>query len=137
MAYGVTSNSYQGEYDRVLCVCSAGILRSATAAHILASSPYNLNTRNVGTAPYALIPVTEDLIQWADYIVCMEAEHEVYVRNKMIEWVYDKPIMTLGIEDIYEYRNPELIKLIEEKFVHKYNESKEKAARIRNKQDDW
>jgi predicted protein tyrosine phosphatase len=116
MAYGVLSNSYQGMYDRVLCVCSAGILRSATAAHVLAAPPFNLNTRNVGTASYALIPVTEDLIQWADYIICMEAEHEVYVRNKMMEWLYNKPIMTLDIEDIYEYRNSDLVKLIEEKF---------------------
>jgi predicted protein tyrosine phosphatase len=124
MAYGVLSNSYQGYYDRVLCVCSAGILRSATAAHILSAPPYNLNTRNAGTASYALIPVTEDLIQWADYIICMEPEHEVYVRNKMMDWSYNKPIMTLHIEDIYEYRNPDLIKLIEEKYNKNIEEFK-------------
>lgn len=124
MRYGIHSNSYQGHYDKVLCVCSAGILRSATAAHVLAGEPYNCNTRNVGTAGYALIPVTEDLIQWADYIVCMEPEHEIYVRNKMIEWHYKKPIITLHIEDIYEYRNPELIELIKEKYSEKIKEIK-------------
>jgi predicted protein tyrosine phosphatase len=112
MRYGVHSNKFQGDYKRVLCVCSAGILRSATAAHILCQDPYNFNTRNVGTASYALIPLTEDLIQWADEIVCMEPEHEIVVRNKMIEWSYSKPIITLHIEDIYEYRNPELVNLI-------------------------
>ncbi len=113
---GIHSNSYQGDYKRVLCVCSAGILRSATAAHILCQHPYHFNTRNVGTASYALIPLTEDVIQWADEIVCMEAEHEVKVRDMMIEAMYNKPIVTLDIEDIYEYRDPKLIKLIQTKY---------------------
>jgi predicted protein tyrosine phosphatase len=125
MRFGIHSNKYQGYFDRVLCVCSAGILRSATAAHILAGKPFNCNTRNVGTAGFALIPVTEDLIQWADYIICMESEHEIYIRNKMIEWSYNKPIMTLDIEDIYEYRDPKLIKLIKQRYSEKIKELKD------------
>lgn len=119
---GIHSNRYQGDYKRVLTVCSAGILRSATAAHILCQEPFNFNTRNVGTAPYALIPLTEDLIQWADEIVCMEAEHEVKVRDMMIETMYSKPIITLDIEDIYEYRNPALVKLIKSRYKERTKE---------------
>jgi predicted protein tyrosine phosphatase len=114
---GVISNQFQGEYKKVLMVCSAGILRSATAAHILAGSPWNLNTRNAGTASYALIPVTEELLQWADEVVCMETEHAIHVRNKYMDYQLPvKRIITLGIEDIYEYRHPTLIKLIKEKY---------------------
>jgi predicted protein tyrosine phosphatase len=118
MTYGIHSNSYQGDYKRVLIVCSAGILRSATAAHVLCQRPFNFNTRNVGTAPYALIPLTEDLIQWADEIVCMETEHKLNVMNKLMEWGYPfvKPIIVLDIEDNYEYRNPTLVKLIKERY---------------------
>lgn len=119
---GIHSNQYQGDYKRVLTVCSAGILRSATAAHILCQKPFNFNTRNVGTAPYALIPLTEDLIQWADEIVCMEAEHETKVRDMMIETMYSKPIITLDIEDIYEYRNPALVKLIKSRYKERTKE---------------
>jgi predicted protein tyrosine phosphatase len=112
---GVHSNSFQGDYKRVLTVCSAGILRSATAAHLLCGDPWNCNTRNAGTASYALIPVTEDLLMWADEIVCMEAEHAIHVRDKMMEWMVPaKRIIILNIEDIYEYRNPELVRLITE-----------------------
>ena len=112
---GIHSNSFQGEYKRVLTVCSAGILRSATAAHLLCGDPWNCNTRNAGTASYALIPVTEDLLMWADEIVCMESEHADYIRTKMMDWmVPGKRIITLHIEDIYEYRNPDLIQLIKE-----------------------
>ncbi len=112
---GIHSNSFQGDYKRVLTVCSAGILRSATAAHVLCGDPWNCNTRNAGTASYALIPVTEDLLMWADEIVCMESEHAIHVRDKMMEWMIpEKRIITLNIEDIYDYRNPELIQLIKD-----------------------
>ena len=116
MSYGVHSNQFQGDYKRVLTVCSAGILRSATAAHVLCQRPFNFNTRNVGTAPYALIPLTDDLILWADEVVCMENEHKNYVMGKMMDMDLYKPIFVLDIEDIYEYRNPKLVKLIKERY---------------------
>ena len=114
---GVISNQFQGDYKKVLMVCSAGILRSATAAHILAGAPWNLNTRNAGTASYALIPLTEELLQWADEVVCMETDHRILVLNKYMEWQLPvRRVITLGIEDIYEYRNPTLVDLIIEKY---------------------
>jgi predicted protein tyrosine phosphatase len=116
MRYGVHSNQFQGDYKRVLTVCSAGILRSATAAHVLCQRPFNFNTRNVGTAPYALIPLTDDLIMWADEVVCMESEHKIHVMNKMMDMDLHKPIVVLDIEDIYEYRNPKLVKLIKQRY---------------------
>jgi len=116
MRYGVHSNQFQGDYKRVLTVCSAGILRSATAAHVLCQRPFNFNTRNVGTAPYALIPLTDDLIMWADEVVCMESEHKIHVMNKMMDMDLYKPIVVLDIEDIYEYRDPKLVKLIKQRY---------------------
>lgn len=116
MGYGIYSNSYQGDYKRVLTVCSANMLRSPTIAHVLSAEPYNFNTRSAGTAGFALIPVTEDLLLWADEVVCADTEHALWVRNRMIEWSIDKPIVNLQIEDIYEYRNPKLIELIKERY---------------------
>lgn len=114
--YGVHSNSFQGDYKRVLTVCSANMLRSPTMAHVLSANPYNFNTRSAGTEPYALIPVTEDLLLWADEIVCADTEHAMWIRNKMMEWSIDKPIINLEIDDIYEYRNAKLIQLIKERY---------------------
>ena len=114
--YGVHSNKFQGDYKKVLTVCSANMLRSPTMAHVLSAEPYNFNTRSAGTAGYALIPVTEDLLMWADEVVCADTEHALWVRNKMMEWMLDKPIIDLQIPDNYEYRNPELIELIKERY---------------------
>ena len=116
MGYGVYSNSYQGDYKRVLTVCSANMLRSPTMAHVLSAEPYSFNTRSAGIAGFALIPVTEDLLMWADEVVCADTEHALYIRDKMIEYMLDKPIIDLKIPDIYEYRNPKLIELIKERY---------------------
>ena len=116
MGYGVHSNSFQGDYKRVLTVCSANMLRSPTMAHVLSAEPYIFNTRSAGTAGFALIPVTEDLLMWADEVVCADTEHALYIRDKMIEYMLDKPIIDLKIPDIYEYRNPKLIELIKERY---------------------
>ena len=116
MSYGIYSNSYQGDYKRVLTVCSANMLRSPTMAHVLSAEPYNFNTRSAGIAGFALIPVTEELLLWADEVVCADTEHALYIRDKMIQYALDKPIVNLNIPDIYEYRNPKLIELIKERY---------------------
>lgn len=68
-------NEFQGEYKRVLCVCSAGLLRSPTTAVVLSSEPYNFNTRAAGLVrEFALVPVDKVLLFWADEIVCMTAD---------------------------------------------------------------
>jgi len=55
-----SSNPYQGKFKRVLCVCSAGLLRSPTTAFVLSQEPYNYNTRAAGIVDdYALVPVDE------------------------------------------------------------------------------
>jgi len=116
MGYGVHSNSYQGDYKRVLTVCSANMLRSPTMAVVLSMPPYDYNTRSAGTHSFALVPVTEDLLMWADEIVCADTEHALIIRDKLMEYQLDKPIVNLRIPDIYEYRNPELILMIRRRY---------------------
>lgn len=124
---GVVQNAYQGKHKKVLTVCSAGCLRSPTAAHILSSDPWNFNTRCAGTSEeYAIIPVTEALVIWADVILVMDSDQFKYVmdiQNKlaaetdgmMHEFEY-KQIINLEIEDDYAYRDPKLVEIMTDKF---------------------
>lgn len=116
MGYGVHSNSYQGDYKRVLTVCSANMLRSPTIAMVLSMPPYDYNTRSAGIHSFALIPVTEELLFWADEIVCADTEHALTIRDKLMELNLDKPVVNLRIPDNYEYRNPELIMMIRRRY---------------------
>ena len=74
------TNPYQGKDKRVLCLCSAGLLRSSTLAIIL-QNKYGCNTRSAGVSDYALIPVSTALLEWADEIVCVEQKVEMQLMN--------------------------------------------------------
>lgn len=106
-------NPYQGNIKKVLCVCSAGLLRSPTAAWVLSQEPFNYNTRAAGTEDYALIRVDSVLLHWADEIVCMTQEQAI----KVARMTY-KPVINLGIPDNYGYRDKELVELIKENYLY-------------------
>ena len=105
-------NPYQGTYKKVLSVCSAGLLRSPTIAWVLSQDPYNYNTRACGVHDYALVPLDQVLLTWADEIVCVQSDHEVVVNKLLADCGLNTPVINLMIPDNYEYRNPELIEMI-------------------------
>lgn len=75
------SNPYQGMARRVLFVCSVGLLRSPAAAEI-GFSEFGWNTRSCGSdLKCALIPLSANLVAWADDIVFMKGEnfHEAVI----------------------------------------------------------
>ena len=72
-------NPFQGKAKKVLCVCSAGLLRSPTLANVL-HRQFGFNTRAVGYCQeYALIPISQALIWWADEIVFVNHLHCFYL----------------------------------------------------------
>lgn len=116
---GNAKNEFQTDVKKVLCICSAGLLRSPTMAVVLSQPPYNYNTRAAGISDeYALVPVDEVLIHWADEIVVAESYmiDEVNAIRKE-----DKPIFSLNLPDEFEYRHPKLMQLIEERYDSLHN----------------
>lgn len=109
------TNPYQGNRKKVLCVCSAGLLRSPTAAWLLSNEPFGYNTRAAGVHDYALIPVDDVLIHWADEIVFMQEEHKLIADARFD--LTDKVCKVLDIPDRYRTRDPELVKIIEDQYV--------------------
>ena len=109
------------KYKRVLCLCSAGLLRSPSAALVLSQEPFNFNTRAAGlTESYALIDVSQQLFAWADEIVVMNPSMKQTVEFLFKQWELtnsDKPIIVLDIPDEYKYRSPELMELISDGYM--------------------
>lgn len=96
---GNSKNPYQGSAIKALCVCSAGLLRSPTIAKYLTSKGYN--TRACGTSQeYALIPISEALLNWADEIHVVQ-EQEEYIRGLVEEYGAEAKIVVLDIPDKY------------------------------------
>lgn len=109
-------NRFQGTDKRVLCLCSAGLLRSATIADILVKTG-KYNVRNAGCAQeYALIPLSTALLHWADEIIVVE-EWEQFVRDVLKEQELETPVTSLDIPDMYARNDPELIEIIKQGLI--------------------
>lgn len=116
--FQTASNSHQGNFKRVLCVCSAGCLRSPTAADILSQEPYNFNTRSCGLVKdVALVPISEVLLVWAELIVCFDMWMEKEIQELCEDLdIHCPKIIDLDIDDKFDFRDELLIKGIKSQF---------------------
>jgi predicted protein tyrosine phosphatase len=113
------NNASQGETKKVLTVCSAGLLRSATLQNMLIKE-YGYNVRNCGTVEsYALIPISEALVKWADEIVFVNMENFRDVKKDIEELGLLNKTYVLDIPDMYEFNNPELLEICKEQYANK------------------
>jgi len=125
---GNCQNRYQKfhTFRRVVCVCSAGLLRSPTAAFVLSQEPFNCNTRAVGLVPeFALVPLDQVLLEWADEFVCMTQDQQEAVQEMVKSISLPTPVICLDIPDNFSYRDPELMRMI----VERYAKAHEKDAK--------
>lgn len=108
-------NHYQTKAKRVLCLCSAGLLRSPTTANVL-HQEYGYNTRAAGVSKeYALIPVDEVLLQWADEVVCVEP----YIKQELLRTypeMREAKVVVLNIPDRFEWNDEELRETIKKQY---------------------
>ena len=114
----IINNGYQTNAHRVLFACSVGLLRSPTAAneyHQLTGA----NTRACGVdKEYALIPISEALIRWADAIVYMESSHRDKLEADERDLIESLGIVeeVLMIPDEYDWNSPELVEELKHSF---------------------
>ncbi len=107
------SNTYQGSDPRWLFVCTAGLLRSPTGAALAVKK--GINARSCGSdQKYALIPLSANLIMWAEKIVFVNEYNYIEAREvfedyqALHHWLEDKAII-LDIPDQYNYNSHQLI----------------------------
>ena len=115
---GNARNPYQTDAKKVLCLCSAGLLRSPTLANVL-HQEWGYNTRAAGVSQeYALIPIDATLNHWADEIVLANGDvFEEYIQK------YNngsKRMVVLDLPDKYEWNDPELVALIKKQYADSF-----------------
>ena len=114
------TNRYQTDTKRVLCICSAGLLRSPTLANVL-HQEFGYNTRAAGSSEeYALIPISVALIYWADEIVFVNSENfnECLYYNEEYDSIIRRKAIVLSIEDDFEWNDERL----KQQLLEQYNE---------------
>lgn len=119
---GNVRNRFQTNTKRVLAVCSAGLLRSPTTANIL-HKEFGFNTRACGSAKeFALIPITEALIAWADEIVFVNRDNWMDLDEEEKSLIKDCETLVriLDIPDEHSWGEPEL----EQEIIKQWKTSK-------------
>lgn len=101
----------------VLFLCSQNRLRSPTAEQIFANHP-SIECSSAGLNHDAEVPVTPELIEWADLIFVMEKAHLNRLRSNFKSYLWNKRVVCLDIPDKYEYMDPELVNLLISKVSH-------------------
>ena len=98
----------------VLFICSQNRLRSPTAEQVFADWP-GIETASAGLKPDADVPVSPELLQWADLIVVMERAHRSRLASRFQPWLGGKRIVCLDIPDDYAFMAPALVALLQAK----------------------
>jgi len=119
---GNAKNPYQGSFKKILTVCSAGLLRSATLQNYLIKN-YDCNVRNCGTSEsFALIPLSEALYEWADWIVFVNKENFREGFGKEVQapdWQEKgKKVIVLDIPDNYGFNDPKLLNIVDNQWKY-------------------
>jgi len=97
---------------RVLFVCTQNRLRSPTAEQVFCDRP-GFEVASAGVAPDAEVPVSPELLQWADVIFVMEPAHRNKLSKQFRPHLKGKRIICLNIPDQFEYMDPDLVRLLE------------------------
>jgi predicted protein tyrosine phosphatase len=99
---------------RLLFVCSQNRLRSPTAEQVFADHPA-MECASAGTNQDAEVPLTPELVEWAEVIFVMEKAHLNKVNRKLRPYLANKRVICLDIPDRFEFMDPELIRLLKVK----------------------
>lgn len=101
---------------KLLFICSANLNRSPAGERLYAHSPA-YEARSCGTSQLAVQEVNEELLAWADIIICMEEHHREFLQH-YFEVARHKRILVLDIPDVYDSDDPQLINLLRKKLGH-------------------
>ena len=74
-----------------------------------------LEVRSAGVERSARIPLTKELLEWAEVVFVMEELHRLHVERAFRETARTKRIVCLDIPDMFYYMDEELVSLLTEK----------------------
>ena len=77
-----------------------------------------LEVTSAGLNNSATVPVSAELIEWADLIFVMEKNHRDKISKKFKLSLRNKRVICLDIPDEYEYMDQELVALLEARVEH-------------------
>lgn len=97
---------------RILFGCSRNRLRSPTAEQVFAAWP-GVETASAGVSDDADVPISPELLQWADLIAVMEPVHRSKLNARFKAHLAGKRIVCLNVPDDFGYMDEPLVTLLQ------------------------
>jgi predicted protein tyrosine phosphatase len=98
----------------ILFICSQNKLRSPTAETMF-SEKEGFDVLSAGLNSDAEIPLTPELVEWAETIFVMQKAQKNKLQKKFRKNLNRQRVICLDIPDDYEYMQPELVMILEAK----------------------
>ena len=95
---------------KVLFICNQNQNRSKTAEELYKNK---FNTKSAGL--YNRKPLSSKQMSWADTVIVMEDEQGDEIAKRFPKQYLQKRVLSLDIPDIYQYNQPQLIKVLKTK----------------------
>ncbi len=96
---------------RVLFICGKNQWRSPTAEQVFADDPA-LACASAGLSSDSEVPVSADLLDWAELIFVMEKAHKARLSAAFKTHLGGKRVISLDIQDNYRFMDPALVALL-------------------------
>lgn len=107
-------SSDSNHMKHILFVCSQNRLRSPTAEQVYCDVP-GFEVTSAGLNHDAEVPVTGELVEWADLIFVMERTHRTKLSAQFKRQLKHQRIVCLNIPDEFGYMDPALVALLRDK----------------------
>jgi len=93
---------------KVLFICTQNKVRSLTAEHLYRARP-DLEVKSCGTATFAKNQLTKEILNWADAVFTFDKSQMEVIERNFAKEVADKPVICLGLADVYTYKSDALV----------------------------
>ena len=100
----------------ILFVCGKNKWRSPTAEQVFSGHP-GIQCASAGLSGDAEVPVSAELVDWAELILVMEKQHKSKLSAQFKPQLRGKRIVCLDIPDNFKFMEPALVKLLERKVM--------------------
>jgi predicted protein tyrosine phosphatase len=98
----------------ILFVCGKNKWRSPTAEQMFAGYP-GVVSASAGLSHDAEVPLSAELVEWADMIFVMEKVHKTKLSAQFRPQLSGQRVVVLGIPDNYKFMDEALVRLLEKK----------------------
>jgi predicted protein tyrosine phosphatase len=98
----------------ILFVCGRNKARSPTAEQVFADYP-GIEVASAGTSRDADVPVTVELLEWADIVFVMEDSQRAKLAAQFRTALRKAKVVCLGIPDEFAFMDPALVALLNAK----------------------